>query len=115
MNTPSYTELIKLLQNGLTVEAREKLVQLGEAAVKLQEENLELKERLKQYETKMDVSTKLLFDRGLYWLLEQAQDGSARQGPFCQVCYDTGRKLVRLHPNNTIGGGWFCAACGRHF
>ena len=50
MGIPNYQDLIALLRNGLTIEAREKIVELREAALSLQEENLALKEKLKQVE-----------------------------------------------------------------
>jgi hypothetical protein len=46
MVIPNYQDIIDLLKNGLTLEAREKILELREAALRLQEENLLLKERL---------------------------------------------------------------------
>lgn len=115
MAVPSYTEIMDLLKNGLTQEAKEKILELREAVMGLQEENLWLKQQLRQYELDSDVSRSMYYDKGIYWLRKPTDDGTNREGPFCQVCYDRERKPVRLQRNNTPQGGWFCAACRNHY
>ena len=77
----------------------------------LQEENLALKEKLKQLERNGGLNGELYFEKGMYWLRTPTDDGTNIQGPFCQVCQDRDKRLVRLHRRNAPGGGWFCAAC----
>src|SRR5882724_287897 len=93
---PDYKDIADLLKKGLTLEAQEKIMQLRVGALELQEENLKLKERVKQLEGELAVSQDLLFEptTGLYWM--QKPDGS-RDGPFCAVCYDEHKRLARLH------------------
>ena len=40
-----------------------------------------------------------------YWLI----DGTDKDGPFCQHCYDKGHELIRLQGNGQ--GYWQCKAC----
>jgi hypothetical protein len=115
MGIPNYHDIIALLGNGLTIEAREKIVELREAALSLQEENLALKEKLKQLENDSEVCGGMYFDKGVYWLRAPTDDGTNLKGPFCQVCHDRDKKPVRLHRTNAPGGGWFCAVCRNHF
>ena len=115
MGIPNYQDIIDLLRNGLTVEAREKILELREAALRLQEENLALKAKLGQMEVDAPVPREMYFDRGLYWLRTPTDDGTNLVGPFCQVCHDREKKEVRLHRKNTPGGGWYCAACRNDF
>jgi hypothetical protein len=115
MGIPKYQDIIDLLQHGLTIEAREKILELREAAMQLQEENLALKEQLKQIEADSDLSRAVRFEKGVYWLDKPTDDGVSLQGPYCQVCYDRDRRLVRLQRNNAPGGGWHCAACHARF
>ena len=103
------------MKNGLTLEAKEKIMELREAVMTLQEENLWLKQKLKELEYETDVSRNMYFDKGIYWLRKPTDDGTNREGPFCQVCYDRDRKLVRLHRNSTPQGGWYCAACRNQY
>jgi hypothetical protein len=115
MGIPNYQDLIASLRNGLTVEAREKIIELREAALSLQEENLALKEKLKQLENAASQCDGMYFDKGVYWLRTATDDGTNLVGPFCQVCHDREKKPVRLHRTNAPGGGWFCAVCRNQF
>jgi Zn finger protein HypA/HybF involved in hydrogenase expression len=44
---PKYSEITDLIKKGATLEAQEKIMELREAALYLQEENIELKNQLK--------------------------------------------------------------------
>jgi hypothetical protein len=116
---PSYGEIVGLVESGLTLEAKEKIMALREAVMALQEENLWLKEKLKEFEVAHDVAESIYFDRGLYWLKKTPGHGTEgsgpREGPYCQVCYDRDRKLVRLQHPNSPQPGWYCGACRNHF
>jgi hypothetical protein len=116
---PNYADIVELMESGLTLEAKEKIMALREAVMTLQEENLWLKEKLKEFELQHDVTQNIFFDRGLYWLRKPPGNGSheaaAREGPFCQVCYDRDRKLVRLQHLHASHGGWYCGACRNSF
>jgi hypothetical protein len=115
MDIPRYQEIIGLLKNGLTLEAREKILELREAALKLQEENLSLQQKLRQFETDADPGRNMYFQKGVYWLRAPTEDGTNLVGPFCQVCLDKDRRPVRLHRNTTPEGRWFCAVCRNQF
>lgn len=115
MVIPNYQEIIDLLKNGLTLEAKEKIIELREAALRLQEENFTLRERLKGVNADSEMCDKMTFDRGVYWLSTPTDDGTNLLGPFCQVCHDKDKRPVRLHRNHTPGGGWYCAVCRNHF
>jgi hypothetical protein len=115
MAIPNYQDIIDLLKNGLTLEAREKILELREAALKLQEENLALKEKLKPTHSDAQLCSEMYFDKGVYWLRIPTDDGTNLMGPYCQVCHDRDQKPVRLHRTNAPGGGWYCAACRNQF
>jgi hypothetical protein len=123
MRIPNYQDILDLLQNGLTLQAREKILELREAALQLQEENLALKEKLqerlqekaRQLPTDAQMCSEMYFDKGVYWLRTPTDDGTNLTGPYCQVCHDRDKKPVRLHRTNAPGGGWYCAACRNQF
>ena len=115
MNIPKYEELLDLAKQGLTLQAREKLVELREAALKLQEENLALRQQVIRLEAEANLSATVLFERGFYWVRANGDHDGSREGPFCQVCYDRDRKRVRLQHRSGPEGGWFCGACRNHF
>jgi hypothetical protein len=115
MDIPNYQDIIDLLKNGLTLEAREKIMALREAALRLQEENLNLRQRLKQFDVDADPFRNMRFEKGVYWLHTATDDGTNLVGPFCQVCHDKDLRPVRLHRDTAPGGGWYCAVCRNHF
>lgn len=115
MVIPNYRDIIDLLQHGLTNQAKEKILELREAALGLQEENLTLKEELTQFKNGFHLPPKMVYDKGVYWLRVSDEEGGDREGPFCQACYDKDKKMVRLHRVTTPGGGWFCAVCRNQF
>jgi hypothetical protein len=126
MAIPNYQDIIDLLKNGLTLEAREKILELREAALKLQEENLSLKEKLgplhsqvqlghERFHSDAQLCSEMYFDKGVYWLRTPTDDGTNLLGPYCQVCHDRDNKPVRLHRTNAPGGGWYCAVCRNQF
>lgn len=104
MALPSYKDIVELMKKGATVEAQEKIMVLREGAIELQEENLGLRERVKALEEALRIKGQLSFDGSVYWL----EDDNKKDGPFCQHCYDTDKKLVRLQD---WGDSWLCFAC----
>ena len=115
MAIPNYQDILELLKNGLTVEAREKILELREAALRLQEENLSLREQLRQVHGDTEMCSQMFFEKGAYWIRTPTDDGTNLLGPYCQVCCDRDKKPVRLHRTNAPGGGWFCTVCRNQF
>jgi len=115
MGIPKYQDILEALRNGVTTEAREKILELREAALSLQEENLVLKERIRQLEAGSEIAGGMRFEKGVYWLHTPTDDGTNLKGPFCQVCLDRDKKPVHLHRTNAPGGGWYCAVCRNQF
>lgn len=95
---PNYKDIVDLIKKGATVEAQEKIMELREGALELQEENFSLKNQLKILEDKFRVRENLEFSGSVYWLYEEndAGDFTNETGPYCQHCYDDETKLIRL-------------------
>src|SRR2546423_10975971 len=93
---PSYSQITDLLKKGLTLEAQEEIMKLREAALGLQEENLELKQELQttskkvaELEERLLVKTALRHEPPVYY----------REGdpvPLCQICWERDNKLSHL-------------------
>jgi hypothetical protein len=58
----------------------------------LREENLALKEKIKSLEAQLELAKRIVFEGRSYWILKE----SAKEGPFCQCCYDSNKQLIRL-------------------
>ena len=113
---PSYKDLAEALKDGMTPAAQEKILELRMLFLAVQEENLKLRERVRELEAAAAAtfpSHKVIFDKGVYWTL----DGCSRQGPFCPACQDKSAKLVRLHYTHTGTPGvyWVCKSCQQSF
>lgn len=95
---PNYKDIVELMKKGATVEAQEKIIELREGALELQEENVALKACIKELEDKFRIQSNLDFKEGVYWLWEEddAGDLTIKTGPYCQHCYDDEAKLIRL-------------------
>jgi hypothetical protein len=110
---PRYRDIIDLIKKGSTVEAQEKIMELREGALELQEENQFLKEKIRELEAKLKIQGNLQYDSGVYWLWEEdgAGDNTVKTGPFCQRCQDVDSRLVRLQGGeNDV---WDCHGCGK--
>lgn len=107
MALPTYRDIVELLKKGATVEAQEQIMALREGALALQEENFNLREKVKSLEEALRIKNQLTFDGSSYWLT----DGNKTEGPFCQHCYDTTGKLIRLQD---WGDTWRCFACEKY-
>lgn len=104
MPLPTYKDIVELLKKGATVEAQEQIMALREGALALQEDNFSLREKVKTLEESLRIKGQLTFDGSSYWLSEAGKS----DGPFCQHCYDTSGKLVRLQD---WGDRWLCFSC----
>ena len=111
-------DVFDLVKKGATIGLQERLMTLREEALEMQEENLTLRTRVKDLEEKVRLREELAFDGELYWM--QNPDGK-REGPFCQKCYDSGGKLIRLQKgqDRAARSEWLCFDCestyGTHY
>ena len=92
MAFPNYKDIMELVKKG---------------ALTLQEENLALKERLRELEEQLRRSSDLTFIDGFYWLNAKGE----KAGPFCQRCQDSDGKLVRLQVELDSQWKWRCLVC----
>ncbi len=101
MALPTYKDIVELLKKGATVEAQERIMELREAVLELQEENAGLKQKLREAEDALKVQGEIQFDGAVYW---RSENGN-KTGPFCPQCFDAERKLVRLQDYEDA---WYC-------
>ena len=103
-------ELAKKAANN---ELQEKLMDMREQALELQEENIALKKQIKELGEAMTLSREVLLDERsqTYWL--KKADREKPEGPYCTRCWDVNKLLVRLHKHDT--GGGTCLECRNYF
>jgi len=119
-NIKTATEIAKLIKDtDLTLEKAETKLKLADLisaladarieVVNVQEALSQAEERIKALQKELEIKGDLTWKEPLYWL--QRPDGN--EGPFCQHCYDTGHKLIRLL---AYGSGWYrCTACDNNY
>jgi hypothetical protein len=95
-------EAVMLVQKIDNIELYKKILELQSDALKLVEENGNLKGEIQELEEAFKIKDTLLFENNHYYVVKD----DTKQGPYCTYCWDTGRKLVRLHQDEEKW--WWC-------
>ncbi len=107
MALPTYKDIVDLLKKGATIEAQEKIMELREAALEIQNENLILKQQIASLTAAQNLQDRLTYKKPFY----EAKDN--QNDKFCQRCYDVDRKAVRLQ--QVEPKYWRCIQCRNDF
>ncbi len=108
----NFKDVLKLADAANNLDLYKKLAELQNSVFGLQEENRELKDQLGRLTDQLSTQQSLKHDGERYW---SEKDGK-RDGPFCAVCWDIDKKLVRMRGYRTVSGvrDYVCDYCGRH-
>lgn len=109
MALPKYNDIVDLLKKGATFEAQEKIMELRAAALELEEDNIELRKKVKELEGLIEIKEGVIWEPPYYFI---EKDGK-KDGPFCQNCYDKDGKLIRLQGSGSTAGSWRCHTCDK--
>ena len=99
MALPGYKGIIELVKTGATIEAQERIMELRQTALELQEENIRLRNRVSEVEAR----------------IKQLE---AVEGAPCPRCHKRTWAVVSSQPDRTFGvlGGmrrtYECTECG---
>jgi hypothetical protein len=107
-------DIYELVKGCATPELQVKLMEFREEALALQEENLRLRARIRELEEQAGRQGEIFFEGEAYWRKHANGNGdSEKDGPFCQRCFDTQGKLVRLQSANHMVAcrEWLCVVC----
>jgi DNA-directed RNA polymerase subunit M/transcription elongation factor TFIIS len=110
-----FASIAELYKKGANLDAEQKLIELREAVLELQTENLEFKEKINKMEKQLSVRDSLNYDGRFYWSLPKVGE---KEGPYCQLCQDSSEKLIRLQKRTDEHSGnyWYrCLNCGNNF
>ena len=94
-------------------------IELQSAMMELQQRQQDLVNRLREVEDEnrslrdaAELESKITYSQGVYFIKESGN----RDGTYCQVCWDTNRKLIRLtHFRDKHGSRWSCRVCDHDF
>jgi hypothetical protein len=114
----SAKDVYELVKSDATPELQQKLMELREQALVLQEENLALRMRIQELEHKATRREEIFFEGDGYWRKKtnghaEGHAENGKDGPFCQKCYDIQGKLVRLQSATHMVAcrDWLCVVC----
>jgi len=101
------TPIIDLIKMGSTTEALEEIIQLRDQTIAIQDENIALKTKNRKLDELLKIRSKLMWEKPYYWLVEN----DVKNGPYCQLCYDKEKQLIRLQEMTNAQGMWECFHC----
>jgi hypothetical protein len=109
-------DIYELVKKDAATELQERLMEFREEALSLQEENLKLRTRIQELEEQASRRDEIVFEGEVYWRKRSDGNGNgdgSTEGPFCQKCYDTQGKLVRLQDAKRLVASrdWLCVVC----
>lgn len=110
------TDIAKLIkESDISLEKAETKLKLADLISSLADARIEIAniqemliskdQSIKELKESINIKEKLNWESPYYWLM----DGSKKEGPFCQHCYDDRNKLIRLQGDNS--GYWECKTC----
>ena len=114
------TDIAKTIRDSsITLEQVEYKLQLAELLDKLVDTKIQIAsiqeiirekdDRIRKLEKEAEMRGKMIYEAPYYWL----DTGSRKDGPYCQQCYDSVKKLLRLqkYDNNH----WRCMTCDNSY
>lgn len=87
---------------GSLADAKMQIAEIQESLINSEKEKKDLRK-------KMETIDNMIYEKSYYWKM----DGDKKDGPFCQRCFDSDEKLIRLQGgSNDV---WTCAQCNKTF
>lgn len=116
------TDIARMIgESSATLEDAEfkfKLAELLEALANARAEVAEVKSEMLEKEriitdlrSQLELAKNIVWDSPYYWIKENGE----QDGPYCQKCYDSDGKLIRLQSRWGREGAWDCHACSGFF
>ena len=100
---------------GLIADLNLQLADLKMQVAEFQEENHELRTKLKAREDLSELRSKMELVDDVYFL---RGDSGEQPGPYCVHCFDAKKELVRVKKETgpfTAAGKYYCPSCRTHF
>ena len=102
-------EVVGLVQKVDNIDLLRQILGLQGEVMQLWEDNNSLKAEVKRLKEQMSYAGQLEFRRNGYWIPKG--ENKEEEGPFCSVCWDVDRTLVRM--THEDGFGIMCRYCAQ--
>lgn len=96
----------KVLQEAGKIEQYQQILDAQKELLEMQNKIVNLETDNKRLRDEFEIKENLISEGNLYWIIK---DGK-KDGPFCTCCWDSERKLVRLHKSE-VSGRAHCPKC----
>lgn len=102
-------DVASVLQKADNIELYQKILDLQKAALDLVEENMKLRERVRNYENIENIKDSLVFIDNCYYF--RNKDDSL-EGPLCPTCWDKDNKVIRMRNTSQVNPNFYrCNVC----
>jgi hypothetical protein len=110
------TDIVNILrQSSVSLQDAEHRLKLAELVGALADVKMQLADvnqavldrdaRIAEMKEQLSLKSKVTWERPYYWIVEEGK----KDGPFCQHCYDSTQKTIRLQGHGD--GYWECKTC----
>lgn len=96
---------VEVARKADNIEVMKQLLDAQKECLDLLDENRKLKERIRELEESQRITGELVFRESSYF----RPSATGEEGPFCSVCWDVDRRLVRMHEGSY--GQHYCMHC----
>jgi hypothetical protein len=101
-------DAMNIAQKADNIELYKMLLEAQKETLDLVEENRELKFRLRELEEKERLEKSVVYKEDAYYI---KNDDESLDGPFCRICWDKDRKLIRMSVGDYTYGEAACHVC----
>lgn len=103
---PRYKDIVELIKKGSTMEAQEKILELREAAMELQSENVDLRREVETLTDLLHKKERMTYVRPFYY-------AECDDVPHCARCWEVEHKAVHLPEpfRSAAGPVYTCLEC----
>jgi len=98
----------KILQEAGKIEQYQQILETQKKLLEMQKKIQELEKKDRELKEKLEIKENLIFEKNAYWI---KKENGEKDGPFCSVCWDADRKLIRLRVGDYAGGWAYCLKC----
>lgn len=89
-------DALSIAQKADNIHLYQKILEIQALALDLQNDNSKLIEEIKKLKNDEEIDSKLIFKNNSYYM----KNNEKEDGPFCSMCWDKDRKLVRMHKDD---------------
>lgn len=104
-------QITDLTKAAMTLELKEKIIELRETLLAQKEETVLLREQIAELKNRNQLREQLKFEYPNYYSISES---GQKDGPFCKSCKDNSEKLIRLSVRQ-INTAWYCDVCNTYF